>query len=90
LRTDDAVSLILKYCLFAGIALLAIGLFLSEQEYGDTVMWTGILILIASPFIGILAAYSCLIAERDWKWVKVATVLTVMILIFLIVSLLRN
>ncbi|MDR2698145.1 MAG: DUF1634 domain-containing protein [Candidatus Methanoplasma sp.] len=87
---NDIVSNVLRYCLFAGIAVLATGLILSEQEYGDWIMRAGVLILIASPFAGVLTAYVCLIAEKDWKWVKIATVLTALILVFLVVSLLRN
>ena len=90
MRLNDATSLALRCCLYAGIAFITMGLILSEQEYGDLVMWIGILILIASPFIGILATYSHLIAEKDWMWVQVTTVLTAMILAFLTVSLLMS
>ncbi len=87
---NAATSLALRVCLFAGIILLAAGLLLSEQEYGNDILWIGILILILSPFLGILTTYSYLIAEKDWKWVKVATVLIALIIIFLAVSLLRS
>ncbi|MCL1810953.1 MAG: DUF1634 domain-containing protein [Methanomassiliicoccaceae archaeon] len=87
---NGSTSLALRCCLFAGIALLAVGLIFSEQEYGDDIMWVGILILIASPFVGVLTTLSHLTAEKDWKWVKVAAVLAAMILVFLIISLLRN
>jgi len=87
---NRTVSLALRCCLFAGIAILAVGLAFSEHEYGGHIMWAGILVLIASPFAGVLAAYASLMAEKDWKWIRVATALTVLILIFLAVSLLRN
>ena len=87
---NDATSLALKVCLFTGIAVLIAGLVLSDWEGGDSILWIGLLILIASPFVGILTACLCLIAEKDWKWVKVAAVLTVLIIVFLIASLLRN
>ena len=86
MKTNGVVSLILKCCLFAGIALLALGLLLSEQEYGDSIMKAGALVLILSPFIGVLAAYCCLITEKDWPWVKAATALTVLIAVFLTAS----
>jgi uncharacterized membrane protein len=70
--------------------LSAIGLFLSEHEYGDPIMWTGLLIMIVSPFAGVLTVYSNLIKEKDWKWVKVATLLIVIMFIGLIFSMLRN
>jgi uncharacterized membrane protein len=87
---NKTTSFALRCCLFTGIVVLALGLILSEQDYGADILWVGLLILIASPFVGILTSYSCLIAEKDWKWTKVATVLTVLIVIFLVISLLRN
>ncbi|MDR0309762.1 MAG: DUF1634 domain-containing protein [Candidatus Methanoplasma sp.] len=87
---NEATSFALRCCIFAGIALVATGLILSGSSYGEGVMWTGLLILILSPFAGVLVTYSHLIAEKDWKWAKVATILVAIILIFLAVSLLRN
>jgi cell division protein FtsW (lipid II flippase) len=87
LKLTNATSLSLKCCLFAGIILLIAGLILSEQDYGDKILWTGALVLIASPFVGVLVTYAHLIAEKDWKWVKVATILALLIIVFLILSL---
>ena len=87
---NEATSLVLRGCLFTGIAVLVIGLLLSGWGRGDDVLWLGLLILILSPFMGILTAYFHLIAEKDWKWVKVATILTALIVVFLIVSFLRS
>ena len=88
MKMNEATSLVLRICLFAGIAILAVGLILSETDYGGDILWVGILALVVSPFIGVLTAYAYLIAEKDWKWVKVATVLTVLITVFLAASLL--
>ena len=82
-----ATSLVLRYCLFVGIALVALGLILSDYDQGNEIMWAGLLVLIASPLAGVLTTYSSLIAGKDWKWVKVATVLTIIIVIVLILSL---
>jgi len=87
---NESTSLVLRFCLYAGIVILAIGLILSGTGYGNDVLWVGILVLIISPFAGILTTYAYLIAEKDWKWAKVATVLVVLIAVFLIFSLLRN
>lgn len=88
MKMHDATSLALKCCLFTGVAVLAVGLLLSGGDHGDEIMWAGILVLIASPFVGVLVTYVCLIAEKDWKWAKVATVLITLIVIFLAASLL--
>ncbi|MCL2032386.1 MAG: DUF1634 domain-containing protein [Methanomassiliicoccaceae archaeon] len=90
MKMSDATSLSLKCCLFAGIALLAAGLVLSEQDVGDRIMWLGALVLIASPFIGVLTTLFHLVAEKDWKWVRTASVLAAMILVFLILSILMS
>jgi len=87
---NAATSVALRCCLLTGVIVLAAGLLLSETEYGNDILWVGILILIMSPFVGILTTYSFLIAEKDWKWVKVTTVLIAFIVIFLIFSFLKN
>jgi len=90
MKMNEATSLALRICLFTGIAVLMVGLLISGLGYGDDVLWLGLLILILSPFMGVLTTYFHLIAEKDWKWAKVATVLTVLIVVFLIISLLRS
>ena len=85
---NDATSLALKCCVIVGIALATVGLMISEYEYGDPIMWAGLLVLIASPFVGILATFAGLIAEKDKKWIIVATILIAVILVGLAISLL--
>ena len=89
MKMNSATSFALRCCLFAGIFVLAGGLLLSETEYGTDILWIGILILIMSPFMGIVVAYSYLIIEKDWKWVKITTLLIVILVIFLIVSFIK-
>ncbi|MCL2295674.1 MAG: DUF1634 domain-containing protein [Methanomassiliicoccaceae archaeon] len=88
MKMHDATSLALRCCLFIGVAVLAIGLLLSGGDHGNDIMWTGVLILIASPFAGVLVTCIYLIAEKDWKWAKVAIVLIALITAFLAISLL--
>ncbi|MCL2317584.1 MAG: hypothetical protein FWC44_02740 [Methanomassiliicoccaceae archaeon] len=90
MKMNSVTSIALRICLFAGIVVLAIGLLVSGTEYGTEILWIGVLILIMSPFVGVLVAYAYLLAEKDWKWVKVATVLIAFIAVFLIFSLLKN
>jgi len=89
LNTNNATSLALKVCLIIGVILMAAGLLLSESEYGDPIMWIGLLVLIASPFVGVFATYAGLIAEKDKNWIIVATILIAVILVGLAISLLR-
>ena len=82
----DSTSLAMKVSLIIGIIITAIGLVLSETDIGNRIMWAGLLILIISPLIGVLATYVSLMNEKDWFWVKVTTILIMAITIGLIIS----
>jgi uncharacterized membrane protein len=86
---NEATSLALRVCLFAGIIILALGLLLSDSDHGTDILWVGILIMVASPFVGVLTTYAYLISEKDWKWVKVASVLIAVVAVSLAVSFLK-
>jgi len=79
----------LRITVISGIVILAIGLLLSEQAYGEKIMWAGVLVLICSPLLGVLVTYVVLIKERDWFWVKVASVLIAVLSMGIILSLLK-
>jgi len=89
LKMNAATSLALRICLFSGIIVLALGLVLSDQDYGRDILWVGILILVISPFVGVLTTYVYLISEKDWKWVKVASVLIAVIAVSIVMSILK-
>ena len=82
----DSTALAMKVSLIIGIIITAIGLVLSETDIGNRIMWAGLLILIISPLIGVLATYVSLMNEKDWFWVKVTTILIMAITIGLIIS----
>lgn len=86
MNMNNATSASLRYCLIAGILLIFIGLIFSEYEIGNSIMWIGLLVLIASPFLGVIVTYVHLIKEKDIPWVKIATILIVVITIGLIMS----
>ncbi len=86
MKMTDSTSLAMKVSLIIGIIITAIGLVLSETDIGNRIMWAGLLILIISPLIGVLATYVSLMNEKDWFWVKVTTILIMAITIGLIIS----
>lgn len=88
MNLEKATSLSLKVCIAIGITLTIIGLLISESEYGDRIIWVGLLVLIISPLIGVVVTYVHLIKEKDRFWVKVATVLICIISVGLIITLL--
>jgi hypothetical protein len=89
-RTNNIAVLALRCCLVAGVIALVIGLILSETDLGEDILWVGALILIASPFVGVLTICIGLIIEKDWKWAKIAAVLSALIIIFMIIAFLLD
>lgn len=77
MRTYDCTASVLRYNMFTGITILFIGMALSilGTEYFMDVIWLGILVLILSPFIGILVTAISLAIEKDTKWMTVAVIL---------------
>ncbi len=65
----------------AGIVLIAAGLVLSMAGFGDSVLWLGILVLIASPMAGVFVSMIALLSEKDRKWATVAMLLILLTVI---------
>jgi Protein of unknown function (DUF1634). len=87
-NVNSLTSAVLKIGLIAGLLITITGLLL-QDHFGDTILWIGLLIMICSPLIGIFATVIMLIKEKDWKWVKIAIILIVVIMIGLILSLVK-
>ena len=75
MNINKAVSSTLKYTVYVGVAVIALGLILFLTDNGDSVLWTGLLILIVSPLLGAIVATIGLIKEKDMKWIAVALIL---------------
>jgi hypothetical protein len=88
MNPSKTTAFVLRLFVTMGIIVMAAGLILSEQEYGNTILWSGILILICAPFFGILTTLFSLISEKDWKWAKVAIVLIIIITADVVISIL--
>ncbi len=69
-----------------GVAMIVIGLVLDSLSMGDTVLWAGITVLIASPFLGVLTSATALLASGDRRWGAVALVLIVIISVGIVLS----
>jgi len=80
-RLYENTAAALRYGIVAGIIVIAIGLMVSSFDtvYEDRILWFGILILLATPLFGIVVSLISLAAEKDWKWVSVASVLLAII-----------
>ncbi|MBQ8643286.1 MAG: hypothetical protein IJ469_01315 [Candidatus Methanomethylophilaceae archaeon] len=79
-------ALTLRVGMTLGIAVMIIGLVLDAMSMGQDVLFAGVLILIASPFLGIIVTTVALISSGDRKWSLVAIILIAIISIGVILS----
>lgn len=70
-------SMTLRVGVIIGLVLMVVGLAISMTGGGDGILYAGMVVLIISPFLGILATFAALILEKDRLWVTVAAVLLV-------------
>lgn len=77
----------LRVGIVIGMILMLAGLCLYFMDGTDTLIYIGLLILIVSPFLGVIASFVVLIIERDWRWAAVAAVLFVVTAIGIVISL---
>ena len=68
---------VLKYGVYAAVAVIALGLVLhiAGVSFGMTVMTAGIALMIIVPFLGILVSVAALYTQKDGYWLKVALLL---------------
>ena len=75
MNLNRTTALALRIGIYVGMFMILIGLVMECLGMGEDVLYWGVLTLIASPFIGIVASLIALITEKDWPWVAVALVL---------------
>ena len=83
---NRATAMTLRAGIIAGVILMVIGLIQYGLDGTETVLYYGVLLLIVSPFIGVLVTFCVLIMDRDWKWVSVAAVLVIVTVIGIIIN----
>ena len=69
------------------MVLMLAGLCLYFMDGTDTLIYIGLLVLIVSPFLGVIASFVVLVIERDWRWAAVAAILFVVTAIGIVISL---
>jgi uncharacterized membrane protein len=75
---NDSTAKMLWYGGITGIALIVAGLIFAATGFGDSVLWVGVLVLIASPMAGVAVSMTILFLEKDYKWAAVAMLLIVL------------
>lgn len=86
MNMNRMTALTLRIGMTLGIAVMIIGLVLDAMSMGQDVLFAGVLILIASPFLGIIVTTVALISSGDRKWSLVAIILIAIISIGIILS----
>lgn len=86
MNMNRMTALTLRIGMTLGIAVMIIGLVLDAISMGQDVLFAGVLILIASPFLGIIVTTVALISSGDRKWSLVAIILIAIISIGVILS----
>lgn len=86
MNMNRMTALTLRIGMTLGIAVMIIGLVLDAISMGQDVLFAGVLILIASPFLGIIVTTIALISSGDRKWSLVAIILIAIISIGVILS----
>lgn len=74
---EHSTALTLRIGVMVGLVLMAIGLIMQYLGMGDGVIYAGVLILIASPFLGVVTTTVCLFLEKDVYWGIIGAILLV-------------
>lgn len=86
MNLNESTSCVLKIGSVTGILIIFIGLMLSIQSYGTTVIWFGILVLIFTPFLGVIVSCAYLAKEKDWFWMKISIILIIVMISGIIIT----
>lgn len=86
---NRSTALTLRAGIVLGMVLMVAGLAVDFAGMGETVLYAGILVLILSPFAGVIVSFACLLRERDMFWAMVAGILLVITVIGIVISLLK-
>ena len=75
MNAERNTSLTLKYSLIVSMAVVIVGVIVHLMDMGDDILWTGLLLVIVSPLLGVAVTTVSLWLEKDYKWMYVALVL---------------
>ncbi len=86
----EATSKTLWISVVLGIATIAVGLIVDLLGYGEGILWLGVLILILSPILGVVASAISLLKDRDYAWAVAALILIAMTAVSIILTIFSN
>lgn len=86
---NKATALTLRAGVVLGMILMVIGLAMSAMDGGDSVLYFGVLVLIASPLAGVVVTLLCLLREKDRFWAMIAGILLMITIAGVLISLIK-
>lgn len=86
---NKATALTLRAGVVLGMILMVIGLAVSAMDDGDSVLYFGVLVLIASPLAGVVVTLLCLLREKDRFWAMIAGILLMITIAGVLISLIK-
>lgn len=75
MNLNRSTAMTLRAGIVLGMVLMVIGLLIESTGGDDTLLYTGMLVLIISPFLGVIVSFVSLLSEKDWIWAIVAGIL---------------
>ncbi len=86
---NKATALTLRAGVVLGMILMVVGLAVSAMDGGDSVLYFGVLVLIASPLAGVVVTLLCLLREKDRFWAMIAGILLMITIAGVLISLIK-
>ena len=77
MNLNRSTAMTLRAGIVLGMVLMVIGLLVESTGGDDTILYAGILVLIISPFLGVIVSFVSLLSEKDWIWAIVTGILIV-------------
>ncbi len=77
MNLNRSTAMTLRAGIVLGMVLMVIGLLVESTGGDDTILYAGMLVLIISPFLGVIVSFVSLLSEKDWIWAIVAGILIV-------------
>lgn len=75
MNLEHSTATTLRVGILLGLALIVIGLITEWAGMGDGLIYAGLLLLIASPFLGVITTTVCLFVEKDVYWGVIGIIL---------------
>ena len=86
---NKATALTLRAGVVLGMILMVVGLAVSAMNGGDSVLYFGVLVLIASPLAGVVVTLLCLLREKDRFWAMIAGILLMITIAGVLISVIK-